>query len=138
MAVLTLADFDITDVQCPDLYGISSHLKILKLAYFIGLHPDFKIVKTEDLALIESAETFITYQIHHLDVESPFYLIKNKATSEVLLHDYKSIDYIITSDCDKKYILEIINYVSELNEVSICFAIENLNDSDKIKFEQLL
>lgn len=138
MAVLLLADFDCVEVQCPDLYGVSTHIKILKLAYLLNSHPDFELEKVDDLCISEHGESHVMYQLRHLDVDSDFYLIKNKGHSELLLKNYKSFDFILTSNSDKKYIEEIMEWLGNLNEVSICFALTDISEKDKIKFEQLL
>jgi hypothetical protein len=64
--------------------------------------------------------------------------LANKGTTSYLLKDYKTVNYLITCSPENAYTEQFINYITKLNDVSICFAIQEIKDQEKLNFEKLI
>ena len=78
-----------------------------------------------------------TYLISHLDDDAKCFLVKNKGTKELFYPKYKQVDYLVCSIDEEEIKSGIIQIISKLRGISICFALEEPNQKQILNFTSL-
>ena len=63
--------------------------------------------------------------------------MKNKGTKELFYPKYKQVDYLVCSIDESEIKSEIIQIISKLRGISICFALEEPNQKQILNFTSL-
>jgi hypothetical protein len=125
-------------LDVPEIYGISSALKTVKLGYYLLKNPYLGVERIEDISNYDKTSMHAAYEIIFLDDNYKCLLIKNRGTNSFFFNAYKNIDYLLCSLNEEEINNEIIEIVSKLHGVSICFALKKPNQNEILNFSQLL
>ncbi len=125
-------------LEVPPIFGISSALKETKLAYFLLSNPDLSVKRVDDVQNYDKTSYHAIYRMTFLDDDYTCFLIKNRGSDGYFYKSYKNIDYLLCSASEEEINNEIIEIVSELRGVSICFALKEPNQNEILNFSQLL
>ena len=129
---------DELELDYPTIYGVSSALKPVKLAYLLSKCVDLEVVAVDDLKSYDQKSIHQAFQITYLDDGFMFLLIKNKGTEAFFFKRYKNIDYLLCSLDDNNINDDLINIIAKQQGISICFALEQPNQKEILNFSQLL
>jgi len=129
---------DELELDYPTIYGVSSALKPVKLAYLLSKCVDLEVVAVDDLKSYDQKSIHQAFQITYLDAGFMFLLIKNKGTEAFFFKRYKNIDYLLCSLDDNNINDDLINIIAKQQGISICFALEQPNQKEILNFSQLL
>ncbi len=121
----------------PIIYGIASSSRPLRLAYNLSIHSDIEVDLYQEATTYSKESLHETYLITHLDDGAKCFLVKNKGTKEVFYPKYKQVDYLVCSINEEKIKPEIIQIISKLRDISICFALEEPNQKQILNFTSL-
>lgn len=127
------------EIECPELYGISSPLKAYKLAWQIHNTKAFSIQKAEDLVNYNDGGFHTCYEITEIDNGTCLMLTRNRGTKGFLYKKYKHIDYIICSiAADLSMDNDSITLIKQIEGVSLCLRLDDATKPDNMNFVQLL
>jgi hypothetical protein len=121
----------------PIIYGVASPKRPLKLAFELSIHPDIEVDLYKETTTYSKESLHETYLISHLDDEAKCFLVKNKGTNELFYPKYKQVDYLVCSIDEDEIKSEIIQIISKLRGISICFALEEPNQKQILNFTSL-
>lgn len=124
-------------LEYPTIYGIASSMRPLKLAYRISIHPDIEIDLHKETTTYSKESWHETYLIRHLDDGATCFLIKNKGTKELFYPKYKQVDYLLCSIDEEEVKEEIIQIISKIRGISLCFALLEPNQKQILNFTLL-
>lgn len=125
-------------LEFPTIYGISSALKPIKLAYLLGKCSDIEIVAMNDCKSYDNKSEHQCFELTYLDDDYKCLLIKNKGTSEFFYRRYKKFDFLLCSLNDELINADLINIIAKHQGITICFALEQPNQKEILNFTQLL
>ena len=126
------------ELDFPEIYGISSADKPIRIGYKLSLNPFIDVQFIDTISNYDETSEHATFLITYLDDGSECLLIKNKGSAGFFYKRFKNIDYLLCSTTEESLKEEIIQIVSKLTGVSICFALEEPNQDEILNFSQLL
>lgn len=124
-------------LEYPTIYGISTSLRHIKLAYTLSKHPELEVEFAEDIPDFYKESLHAAYLLTFLDDQTRCLLIKNKGSENYFYSKYKKADYLLCSLSDDEINIEIIQILSKLSGISICFALDIPNQKEIQNFSQL-
>lgn len=124
-------------LEYPRIYGIATSMRHVKFGYRLSVHPDIELQYEEDIPNYAKESKHAAYHLTYLDDQSSCLIIKNKGSESYFYPKYKKADYLICAISEEEISQEIIQIVSKLKGISICFALENPSQKEIINFTQL-
>ncbi len=103
----------------------------------LSQHPDFEIDFHPEIATHAKTSQHACYLLHYAEDQSEVLIIKNIEVNDRFYPSYKNIDYLLCSLNEDEINTDIIQIISELNGISICFALDNPNQKEIQNFTQL-
>lgn len=125
-------------LEYPTIYGISSGLKPIRLAYELSKHPDLQVLATNDCSTYDGKSSHQCFEITYLEENYGCLLIKNKGFEGFFFKRFKNIDFLLCSLDDNFINAKLINIISKLQGITICFALDHPNQKEILNFTQLL
>ena len=122
----------------PIIYGISSALKPIKLAYLLSNSSDIQVFAIDDRKTYDSKSEHQSFELTYLEDGFKCLLIKNKGTTDFFYKRYKKIDFLLCSLSDEFINADLINIIAKHQGISICFALDVPNQKEILNFTQLL
>lgn len=124
-------------LEYPCIYGIATSMRHVKFGYMLSRHPDLDVQFEEDIPDYNKESKHAAYHLTFLDDQSSCLIIKNKGTENYFYPKYKRVDYLICATAEDEINKEIVQIVSKLKGISICFALDNPNPKQILNFTQL-
>lgn len=124
-------------LKYPKIYGIATSLRHVKLAFTVSNHPDFELEFADDIPDFYKESLHAAYILTFLDDQTSCLLIKNKGSHNYFYSKYRKADYLLCSMSEEEINVEIIQIVSKLSGISICFALDTPNQKEIQNFSQL-
>lgn len=134
----TLFTSEELELDFPEIVGVSSADKPIRIGYQLSLSPFIDVQYIDTIWNYDETSEHAAFLITYLDDGYECLLIKNKGSSGFFYKRFKNIDYLLCSTTEENLKEEIIQIVSKLTSVSICFALEEPNQDEILNFSQLL
>ncbi|MBT8327546.1 MAG: hypothetical protein KJP21_07470 [Bacteroidia bacterium] len=126
------------ELDFPKIFGVSSADKPIKMGYNLSLNPFIDVQFIDTISNFDETSEHAAFLITYLDDDYNCLLIKNKGSSGFFYKRFKNIDYLLCSTTEEELKEEIIEILSKLNSVSICFALDEPNQDEILNFSKLL
>lgn len=124
-------------LKYPRIYGIATSLRHIKFGYWLSIHPDIALQYEADILDYNQESSHAAYHFTYLEDHTSCLLIKNKGSKNYFYPKYKKVDYLICAINEEEINSEIVQIVSKITGISICFALDNPNPKEIINFTQL-
>ena len=138
MSVVSLFEVGEEVVQAPAMLGISCHTRMLKLAYQLAQFPDFYVQAIDDFTNTATDSVHQAFEITYIEDQSTYTLLANKGSNGRLLSKYKGAEYILCSDDTYFSNENIIEILSELRTINLCFVISKVSKQETHTLATLL
>lgn len=122
----------------PEIYGISTSMRHVKLGFRLQNHPDFEIEYYDDITAYNSDSIHGAYLLTFKDDGSQCVIIKNRGSNGLYYPKYKQVNYLLCSKNDDEINKEIIHIIRKLKDISLCFVLDSPNQKEILNFTQLL
>lgn len=122
----------------PEIYGISTSMRHVKLGFRLQNHPDFEIDYFKDISMYGTDSLHAAYLLTFKDDESECIIIKNRGSKGLYYPKYKQVNYLLCSRNDDEINQEIIHIIRKLKDISLCFVLDTPNQKEIVNFTQLL
>lgn len=129
---------DELELDYPEVYGISTPMRHLRLGYILSTSHHFKVMYEPEVSSYDKESAHGAYHLTFLDDDSEVLIIKNKGNNSLFYPKYKTADYLICSLSEDDINKEIPALISELIGISICFVLNKPNQKEILNFTQLL
>jgi hypothetical protein len=136
--VQSLFSLDELVLEYPEVYGISTPMRHLRVGYVLRSSHYFDVVYEPEVSSYNRESSHGAYHLTFLDDLSTVLVIKNKGSNSHYYSKYKTADYLLCSLTENEINKEIPSIISKLMGISICFALEKPNQKEILNFTQLL
>jgi hypothetical protein len=136
--VQSLFSLDELVLEYPEVYGISTPMRHLRVGYVLRSSHYFDVVYEPEVSSYNRESSHGAYHLTFLDDLSTVLVIKNKGSNSHYYSKYKTADYLLCSLTENEINKEIPRIISKLMGISICFALEEPNQKEILNFTQLL
>lgn len=134
----SLFSLDELVLEYPEVYGISTPMRHLRVGYVLRSSHYFDVVYEPEVSSYNRESSHGAYHLTFLDDLSTVLVIKNKGSNSHYYSKYKTADYLLCSLTENEINKEIPSIISKLMGISICFALEKPNQKEILNFTQLL
>ncbi|MFT7230180.1 MAG: hypothetical protein ACI9GO_000644 [Bacteroidia bacterium] len=134
----SLFSLDELVLEYPEVYGISTPMRHLRVGYVLRSSHYFDVVYEPEVSSYNRESSHGAYHLTFLDDLSTVLVIKNKGSNSHYYSKYKTADYLLCSLTENEINKEIPRIISKLMGISICFALEKPNQKEILNFTQLL
>jgi hypothetical protein len=125
-------------LEYPEVYGISTPVRHLRLGYILSSSHYFDVVYEPEVSSYDKESSYGAYHLTFLDDLTKVLIIKNKESNSYFYPKYNTVDYLICSLTEDEINKEIPAIISKLMGISICFALKKPNQKEILNFTQLL
>lgn len=125
-------------LEYPEIVGVVTPLRSIKLGVILSKHPDMDVVAVDDVQTFDKKSQHCSYRLTFLDDSSDCLLIKNKGDFGYFFSRFKKADYLLCSLSDDVINKDLISRIRNLNDISLCFALDKPNQKEILNFTQLL
>lgn len=134
----SLFSLDELVLEYPEVYGISTPMRHLRLGYILRSSYYFDLVYEPEVSSYTKESSHGAYHLTFLDDLSEVLIIKNKGSNSYFYPKYKTADYLICCLTEQEINKEIPTIISKLMGISICFALKKPDQKEILNFTQLL
>ncbi len=125
-------------LEYPEITGLVTPLKTIKLGYILRNHPDIDAVAADDIQTFDKKSVHFCYRLTFLDDASMYLLIKNKGDLGFFYPRFRKADYLLCSVSEDEINKDLISTIRNLNDITVCFALDKPNQKEILNFTQLL
>ncbi len=133
----TLFTSDELELKYPEIHGISTSMRHVRLGFLLSKHSDLDVDYYEDVVNYNKDSTHAAYVISFLDDQSKCLLVKNRGSKGLFYAKYKKADYLLCAIDEDEINIEIVKIVNKIDEISICFVLSNPNQKEILNFTNL-
>ena len=125
-------------LEYPEIMGLVTPLRTIKLGYILRNHPDIDAVAVDDIQTFDKKSIHFCYSLTFLDDDSMYLLIKNKGDLGFFYPRFRKADYLLCSVSEDEINKDLISTIRNLNDITVCFALDKPNQKEILNFTQLL